>query len=262
MADGCLARRAPHLQRPAHPAPHWPVECISPEDPTARGHERGPLGCDRLASNETGIWCGLIGHSGHDGGALASAPARPRCNLCRRPSTFRAEHGLAGVPAGPPKSARPTSRLRWFQFSLRDLLTLIALAAVVCAITVPMIRNWQRSRALEEKAREELRALVKPVQNSGQLNTASRFGRRREPPESLAPAGRGRGSMSMPTSDRESSIAIEVKRRLSTRQHGPSSTRSKDRLSHGDERVYSRTFRSRCQCFHASVQRGLALVRS
>jgi Tfp pilus assembly protein FimT len=61
--------------------------------------------------------------------------------------------------ADPPKRQR-----RRFQFSLRDLLALVALAALGCAIAFPMIRKWQRIRAIQEKTSEELKAIVKPVE--------------------------------------------------------------------------------------------------
>jgi hypothetical protein len=56
---------------------------------------------------------------------------------------------------------------RWrFQFSLRDLLALVALVALACAIAFPMIRERQRIRAIEEKTNEALKALIKPVQSA------------------------------------------------------------------------------------------------
>jgi Tfp pilus assembly protein FimT len=66
----------------------------------------------------------------------------------------------------PPKADLPKRRRRGLQFSLRDLLALVALAAVACAIAFPMVRKWQRIRAIQEKANEELKAIVKPVQNA------------------------------------------------------------------------------------------------
>ena len=53
-----------------------------------------------------------------------------------------------------------------FQFSLRDLFALVALAALACAILFPLIRERQRIRAIQEKANEVLKALVKPVQSA------------------------------------------------------------------------------------------------
>jgi hypothetical protein len=71
----------------------------------------------------------------------------------------------AAMDSEPPK-AEPNRQRRGFQFSLRDLLALVALAALACAIAFPMIRNWQRIRAIQEKANEELKAIVKPVQRA------------------------------------------------------------------------------------------------
>ena len=72
---------------------------------------------------------------------------------------------------------------RWLlQFSLRDLLALVALAALACEIAFPMIRKWQRIRAIQEKANEELKAMVKPVHvRSATISSAARS------PESHAP---------------------------------------------------------------------------
>jgi hypothetical protein len=64
-----------------------------------------------------------------------------------------------------PKPDPPYGRRRC-QFSLRDLLALVALAALACAIVFPMIRERQRIRAIQEKANEVLKALVKPVQSA------------------------------------------------------------------------------------------------
>jgi hypothetical protein len=69
------------------------------------------------------------------------------------------------MPTDSPK-AEPLKHRRGFQFSLRDLLALVALAALACAIAFPMIRRWQRIRAIQEKANEELKAMVKPVENA------------------------------------------------------------------------------------------------
>jgi hypothetical protein len=65
----------------------------------------------------------------------------------------------------PPEPDPPNGRRR-FQFSLRDLLALVALAALACAIVFPMIRERQRMRAIEEKANEALKALIKPVRSA------------------------------------------------------------------------------------------------
>ncbi len=65
----------------------------------------------------------------------------------------------------PPKPDPPNGRWR-FQFSLRDLLALVALAALACAIAFPMIRERQRMRAIEEKANEALKKLIKPVESA------------------------------------------------------------------------------------------------
>ncbi len=64
----------------------------------------------------------------------------------------------------PSEAEPPKRRRRWFQFSLCDLLALVALAALACAIAFPMIRERQRIRAIQEKANEALKALIKPVQ--------------------------------------------------------------------------------------------------
>ena len=63
-------------------------------------------------------------------------------------------------------NAGPLKRRRGFQFSLRNLLALVALAALACAIAFPMVRKWQRVRAIQEKANEELKAIVKPIENA------------------------------------------------------------------------------------------------
>jgi len=65
-----------------------------------------------------------------------------------------------------PSEPDPLRNRRRFQFSLRDLLALVALAALACAIAFPMIRERQRIRAIEEKTNEALKALIKPVQSA------------------------------------------------------------------------------------------------
>ena len=65
-----------------------------------------------------------------------------------------------------PSKPDPPNGRRRFQFSLRDLLALVALAALACASAFPMIRERQRMRAIEEKANEALKALIKPVQSA------------------------------------------------------------------------------------------------
>jgi hypothetical protein len=73
--------------------------------------------------------------------------------------------GYAAMQTEPPKADPPKRNRRWFQFSLRDLLALVALAALACAIAFPMIRKRQRNRAIKKKADEALKALIKPVQS-------------------------------------------------------------------------------------------------
>jgi hypothetical protein len=64
-----------------------------------------------------------------------------------------------------PNAEPPKRKRRWFQFSLRDLLALVALAALACAIAFPIIRERQRNQAIQKKADEALKALIKPVQS-------------------------------------------------------------------------------------------------
>ena len=45
-----------------------------------------------------------------------------------------------------PNAARPKSRRRWCQFSLRTLLLGVTLAGVACAVGVPAVVRWQRLR--------------------------------------------------------------------------------------------------------------------
>src|SRR5260221_4144590 len=101
-----------------------------------------------------------------------------------------------------PQKAAPQKRRRGFQFSLRDLLALVALAALACAIAFPMVRKWQRIRAIQEKAKEELKAMVKPVHDrSATISSAARR------PESHAPCTvpRGRRDVASPAKNRRSS---------------------------------------------------------
>ena len=64
----------------------------------------------------------------------------------------------------PPKADTPKRKRRWFQFSLRTLL-ILTVACAVGAARVAREMERKRIRALEEKAHEELRAMVKPVAN-------------------------------------------------------------------------------------------------
>ncbi len=49
----------------------------------------------------------------------------------------------AAMQSEPTNAFPPKLKRRWFQFSLRDLLALVALAALACAIAFPMIRERQ-----------------------------------------------------------------------------------------------------------------------
>jgi hypothetical protein len=64
----------------------------------------------------------------------------------------------------PLKTDPPKRKRRWFQFSLRTLL-ILTVACAVGAAWVAREMERKRIRALEEKAHEELRAMVKPVAN-------------------------------------------------------------------------------------------------
>jgi hypothetical protein len=68
------------------------------------------------------------------------------------------------MQAEPPKADPPKPKRRWFQFSLRTLL-ILTVACAVGAAWVAREMERKRIRALEEKAHEELRAMVKPVAN-------------------------------------------------------------------------------------------------
>jgi hypothetical protein len=42
---------------------------------------------------------------------------------------------------------------RWFQFSLRTLLLIVAIAVVQCAVSLPMLSEWQERKKIEELER-------------------------------------------------------------------------------------------------------------
>jgi hypothetical protein len=70
----------------------------------------------------------------------------------------------AAMQTEPPKAEPPKRKRRWFQFSFRTLLILTVPCAVGAAWVAREMER-KRIRALEEKAHEELRAMVKPVAN-------------------------------------------------------------------------------------------------
>ncbi len=53
----------------------------------------------------------------------------------------------------PSKTDPPKRKRRWFQFSLRTLLAVAAIAAVQCAVYFPMLREWEANRELDEAIR-------------------------------------------------------------------------------------------------------------
>jgi hypothetical protein len=70
----------------------------------------------------------------------------------------------AAMQTEPPEAEPPKRKRRWFQFSLLSLL-IFTMACAVGAAWVAREMERKRIRALEEKAHEELRAMVKPVAN-------------------------------------------------------------------------------------------------
>ena len=54
------------------------------------------------------------------------------------------------MPTEPSKADPPKRKRRWFQFSLRTLLVVVTVAAVKCAVCLPMLREWQRREAVRQ----------------------------------------------------------------------------------------------------------------
>jgi hypothetical protein len=50
-----------------------------------------------------------------------------------------------------PKPKPRKRKRRWFQFSLRSVLILVTIVSVQCAVCLPMVREWQRRRAIFQK---------------------------------------------------------------------------------------------------------------
>ena len=59
----------------------------------------------------------------------------------------------------PPKAEPPQRKRRWFQFSLRSLLVIVAVVAVQCGICLPMLREWQRQSDQTERD-QKMRAVI------------------------------------------------------------------------------------------------------
>jgi hypothetical protein len=47
-----------------------------------------------------------------------------------------------------------TPKLRWFQFRLRTIFTVVTIVAVQCAVCFPMLREWKSRTAVFEKLRQ------------------------------------------------------------------------------------------------------------
>jgi hypothetical protein len=61
----------------------------------------------------------------------------------------------AAMQAEPPKAEPPKRKRRWFQFSLRTLMIVVAIVAVQCAVCFPALKGWQYAHA---RARLSLKA--------------------------------------------------------------------------------------------------------
>ena len=49
----------------------------------------------------------------------------------------------AAMETEPTKAGPPKRKRRWFQFSLRTLMVVMAIVAVQCAVCLPMLREWK-----------------------------------------------------------------------------------------------------------------------
>ena len=56
----------------------------------------------------------------------------------------------AAMQSEPPQADPPKRKRRWFQFSLRSLLIGVTVLAVICAVGVPLLREWLRPPEIVE----------------------------------------------------------------------------------------------------------------
>jgi hypothetical protein len=54
-------------------------------------------------------------------------------------------------------------RCRPFQFRLRTFILIVAIAAVQCAVCLPMLREWQSRRELERKLQEVMKLMRRDI---------------------------------------------------------------------------------------------------
>jgi Tfp pilus assembly major pilin PilA len=52
----------------------------------------------------------------------------------------------------PPNAEPPKRKRRWFQFSLRTLMIVVAIVAVQCAVCLPMLKKWQTQQKMRQIA--------------------------------------------------------------------------------------------------------------
>jgi hypothetical protein len=53
----------------------------------------------------------------------------------------------------PSKADPPKRKRRWFQFSLRTLMIVVTSVSVECAVCLPMLREWEANRQLDDAMR-------------------------------------------------------------------------------------------------------------
>jgi Tfp pilus assembly protein FimT len=85
--------------------------------------------------------------------------------------------------AEPPKVDPPKRKRRWFQYSLRSLLIVVAIAAVQCAVCLPLLREWQQRRQQQADSEELIKLITDTVVPSTGLltvNETSRDGPKRQ----------------------------------------------------------------------------------
>ena len=63
----------------------------------------------------------------------------------------------AAMETEPTKAGPPKRKRRWFQFSLRTLMVVMAIVAVQCAVCLPMLREWKER---DEYRRELVRRTI------------------------------------------------------------------------------------------------------
>ena len=68
--------------------------------------------------------------------------------------------------AGPPGPAKKPRRRRWLQFSTRAPMIVVTVAAVHCAVFLPMLREWQQRRQQEVELDELVKLITDNVVSS------------------------------------------------------------------------------------------------